>query len=213
MKQLSLPVIIELADCSEFLVSRCNQDAYKLLIEQHTSHQHITLIGSRMSGKTRLAKLWYQDGLYIDCQKDQLDFMTISGYSRIAIDNFHLSNECELFHIINRCNDYGINLLLVSNEKHNFMLPDLVSRLNSSLQLRILAPDNAFCVLVIQELSIIHRIKLTNTVLDYISRRIHFDDFINLWQFRIELKHACDINKMVLDIEIFRRIYDNWHWL
>lgn len=217
MKQLFLPIVTELPECSEFLVSSCNQDAYKLMIEQcapqYISPSRIMLIGPKMSGKTRLGKLWCGNGLYIDCKQNTLDFKIITKHSRCVIDNFYYSDEDELFHTINRCHDYGINLLLISNEKHNFILPDLVSRLNSALQLRILPPDNEFCILVIQELSIIHKLKLTNTTLDYIKRTIHFNNFINLWDFRVKLKHACDINNMVLDIEIFRKVYDNWNWM
>lgn len=217
MKQLSLPIVAEPADCSEFLMSNCNKNAYKLLIEQfplqYISPGRIMLIGPRMSGKTRLAKLWCENGLYINCERDELDFMFINSYSRIVIDNFHLSDEYQLFHTMNRCNDYGINLLLISNEKHNFRLPDVISRLNGSLLVNIEAPDNEFCILVIQELSIMHKIKLTNTTLDYIRQRIHFNDFITLWRFRVALKHGCDINRMVLDIPLFKKVYDSWNWL
>jgi hypothetical protein len=216
MKQLSLPIATEPADCSEFLVSSCNKDSYKLLIEQCSqsiSPSRTMLSGPKMSGKTRLAKLWCDDGLYINCAVEDLDFKGISGYSRVVIDNCHLSDEFELFHTINRCNDYGINLLLISTGEYGFKLADVVSRLNASLQLKILPPDNQFCLLVVQELSIMNKIKLTNTTLDYIKRRVHFDNFVNLWRFRVQLKHACDVNHMVLDIKVFKRVYDNWNWL
>ncbi len=210
MKQISLPIVVEPSDCCEFLVSTCNEEAYKLLIEQYTFTHRITLLGPQMSGKTRLAKLWCGDGFYINCENDELNFRAINHYNCLVIDNFNLANETELFHTLNRCNDRGIDVLLVSSEKHNFKLPDLISRVNASFPLQIFAPDVNFCTLVVQELCIMNSIKLKNTTLDYIKYNIRFDNFADLWRFRMQLKIACDENRMVLDINIFKVVYDNW---
>jgi chromosomal replication initiation ATPase DnaA len=209
MKQLSLPISSEPRDCCEFLVSKCNEEAYKMLIEQFSTSSRTILSGPKMSGKTRLAKLWCSDGLYLDCKYDDLDFTNLGKLSQFVIDNYHLGNEVELFHIINRCGEYGIDLLLVSSEKCNFKLPDLVSRLNGSFPLLIFEPDCDFCFLVIQELTIINKIKVKNSTLDYIKQNIKFDNYCDLWKFRSELKAACDENRNVLDMETFKRIYDN----
>jgi chromosomal replication initiation ATPase DnaA len=215
MKQLLLPVVVEPSDCCEFLVSSCNHESYKFLVEKFPfkdkSHCRITLIGPKMSGKTRLAKLWCGDGLYINCEDDLLDFRLIGNQYRVVVDNFNLADEVQLFHTINRCAERAVSLLLVSNEKYSFKLVDLVSRLNASYPLKILPPDSGFCLLVVQELCIMNRIRLKNTTLDYIRGAIKFDNFPDLWLFRVQLKVACDENRMMLDIETFRRLYDNWY--
>jgi len=38
--------------------------------------------------------------------------------------------------------------------------------------------------------------------------RIQFNNFPDLWRFRVQLKVACDNNKMALDIDTFKRIYE-----
>gem|GEM_PF-5843301 len=209
MKQLSLPISTELADCCEFLVSSCNKEAYNMLIDEISTSNRLILSGPRMSGKSRLAKLWCHDGLYLNCKYDDLDFTNLGSSQRLVVDNYHLGNEIELFHIINRCSEHGIDLLLVSSEKHSFRLPDLISRLNASFPLLIFQPDYDFCFLVIQELTIMNNIKVKSSTLDYIKQIIKFDNYCDLWKFRVQLKIACDENKNILDIETFRKIYDN----
>ena len=215
MKQLALPIVPEPSDCFEFLVSSCNENAYISLIEKfsYILHNRVIINGPSMCGKTRLAKLWCQDDFYINCENAQLDFHIATNQSRFVIDNFHLADEIELFHTINRCSNRKINLLLVAGAKHNFKLPDLISRLNASCKLFISSPDNDFCLLVIQELCFMNKIKLRNNTLSYIKEHINFNTFPNLWRFRVELKIACDNNGMALDIDTFKKVYDNWRRL
>jgi chromosomal replication initiation ATPase DnaA len=216
MKQLSLPVDEEfLTKTTEFFVTGCNEEAHKFLIDlydpKHVPFSRIVLMGPKASGKSRLAKMWVGNGLYVNCRTDSLDIKVDRKYERAVIDNFELSDETELLHMINRCVDSGVVVLLVGTSKVQFKIPDLQSRLNSAYQLQILPPDNDLVLMMIQEMCFLNKIKVNSTALDFIKHNINFSTFTDLLSFKLCLQRLCEDNRMKLDVNILRQAYDSWH--
>lgn len=216
MKQLSLPVDEEfLTKTTEFFVTSCNEEAHKFLIDlydpKNIPFSRIVLIGPKASGKSRLAKMWVGNGLYINCRTDSLDIKIDKKYERVVVDNFELTDETELLHMINRCFDNGVVILLVGTSKIQFKIHDLKSRVNASYQLQIFPPDDDLVLFMIQEMCFINKIKVNSGALDYIRSNVHFSTFTDLLSFKLQLQRLCEDNRMKLDVNILKQAYDTWH--
>ncbi len=218
MKQLFLPVDEEfLSKSTEFFVTKCNEEAYNFLITQYDPtnipFNRIVLCGEVSSGKSRLAKIWLSDtrGLYLNCRSDSLDVRVDKKYTKVVVDNYELADEKELLHIINRCIDNNIIILLTTFSKVRCKLPDLQSRLNSAYQIQIQGPDGAIVLLMLQEMFFINKIRVGSSVIDFIKNHIYFDNFRKLLGFKLQLQRACEDNRMTLNINTLKHIYDNWN--
>lgn len=211
MKQLSLPIDEELLESCDFLVANCNEEAYQFLIDKYNVHnvpfKKIILAGPKAAGKSRLAKMWASnEGLYLNCRTESLNIKIAQDCSRLVIDDFDLADEVELLHLLNHCMSKDIVTLMVSNEKPHFQLLDLISRLNSAYHLVMLPPGNDMAMVVLQEMCIMNKIKVSQITLEYMSNNLSIKNFVDLWRLRLELKRAC-IDK-ILDTNIFRKVYD-----
>ncbi len=220
MKQLTLPVDEEfLSKSTEFFVTRCNEEAYRSLTTQYDptniQFNRIVLFGEASSGKSRLARIWLSDtkGLYLNCRADSLDVRVDKQYQKVVIDNYELADEKSLLHIINRCTDHNIVILLTTSTKIRCKIPDLQSRLNASYQIPIQKPDDEIVLLMFQEMFFINKIKVGASVIDHIKHHIHFNSFRGLLSFKLQLQRACEDNRMMIDINILKNTYDNWNRL
>lgn len=215
MKQLALPINEEFFSSYEFFVTKCNEEAYRMLISeydiQNLPFQRIVLTGPQSCGKSRLAKLWLKNGLYINCRFESCNVRVQEHYKKVVIDNFSLANEVELLHTINECISKDKIILLVNDVNFSVHLPDLRSRINSAYHLQIHNPDQEMACLMLREMLLVNKIKVSKDTIDFIQNYIQFDDFINLLQFRIQLLRVCEDHRMTLNLNTFKKLYDHWN--
>lgn len=127
MSQIALPLDVRgTAGPVRIVIGAGNRSAAEALAEpQCWPFRTAVLVGEERSGKTLFARWFAESG------------------AGDAIDDAHSIAETELFHAWNRAQEDDHPLLLTAAPGWRIALPDLASRLGGSLQLAILAPDDA----------------------------------------------------------------------
>ena len=171
-------------DLSSFFVNSTNNDAYKM-INNINQNLNIFLIGPNKSGKSHLANIWKKNNnalIYNDNFEE-----IISKKQNVIIENiFNNFNEETIFHIINHCFSYKLNILITS-EKHindfNFTLLDLVSRIKMFNFVQINNPDDEILVNVITKLLVEKQFIIKNKdIFEFLIKRVNrtYEEVFNL---------------------------------
>mgnify|MGYP000005420614 CR=1 FL=1 len=141
----------------EYLVAKCNRDAWATLQQWDTAQEHCMLLrGPAASGKTHLAHIWAQRNnarilpaaslTKHSAFSEQL-FILQQTHCLVLEDVDAIGDETTLFHLLNfmrETDDYRL-LITGRSEAHwgSFILPDLRSRLQALPQAEIQQPDDA----------------------------------------------------------------------
>ncbi len=161
-------------DENNFFVNSTNQNAYELT-NLDKFDQNIFLYGPKKSGKTSLIHFWIKKN---HAQIYSNNFTEIIKTKKnIAIDDvFSSISEENLFHIINHCKHYNLNIYLTSSvnlNNRNFQLNDLHSRLRSFYYININNPDEEMCKMFMTKLFLKKQIIIKNKeIFDYIFNRV-----------------------------------------
>lgn len=166
-----------------FLLSNCNKKAFDAIDgwPDSWSSNCLLIVGDRFSGKTHLSNIWqkkagaeYTNYLNIN---ELLKKSEVLDRNIIVenIDEIEEEFEENLFHIYNRAKEQNKYLLLTSSKpiyELKFNLPDLKSRISSSLIVNIEKPDEEFQKTLFQKQFLDKQISINEKVIDYIIPRI-----------------------------------------
>lgn len=171
----------------DFLVTACNQTAYKAVkMWPYWQHFALNIFGPKSCGKSHLAQIWIsrvQKSLprpikipVIPAQhinmKNINKFVNESPF--LVIENLDGQiNEEALFHLYNHYNVPERFILFTSElppSKLPLKLPDLRSRLNTIPTAEILQPDDAMLTALIAKLFNDRQIIISQEILDYILK-------------------------------------------
>lgn len=177
MVQITLPLLLENDSSAndDFIVSLCNMEAYRAIINNHQMwpNNRLLLLGEQGSGKSHLAKMWAKEtgASLFQAPFQQPLYQQFSN--SILIENLDQNfNENEIFHIINYCSTENISLLITARVLPHFSLPDLRSRINATYKVLIKQPDDELILMLLKKYFFNNQILVDHEVLDYLSNRI-----------------------------------------
>ncbi|MEO9633769.1 MAG: DnaA/Hda family protein [Parasphingorhabdus sp.] len=159
MSQIALPLEQNLSSEQDgYLVTAANSEVHRQLQQwQDWSHHTMILIGPRASGKTAMAAA----------------FAAETG--GLILEDASSREDDEMFHLWNRANNEQKPLLLLSEKpvsQWDVALPDLKSRLASSLHLEIGPPDQAMIDGLFQKYYAARGLTISQDVLRYLEKRM-----------------------------------------
>ncbi len=174
-------------DEEDFLVTTCNETAYKAInLWPCWQHFALTIYGPKSCGKSHLAHIWInkiQNSLPRPVQIPLIPAKNINMKNINKLTNEHRFlviedlesniNEEALFHLYNHYN-VPERFILITSElppaKLSFKLPDLRSRLNIIPTVEIHQPDDAMLTALIAKLFNDRQIIISQEILDYIIK-------------------------------------------
>ena len=184
MSQLALNITkTESFEAESFLISGCNEAAFQMVNgwQKTWNTNTLLLVGEKFSGKTHLSKIWQK---LADAKlakphniSELLNELKVVGENIIIEDIDELPQELEenFFHLYN-CLKQNDNYLLLTSAKPiydlKFTLPDLRSRISSSLIANIEKPNEEFQKALFQKQFLEQQLKVSLKVIDYITPRI-----------------------------------------
>lgn len=174
MKQIILPIEIkeETLGDGNFIVSLSNLEAFNM-VTKHVAwpENRLLLIGDHGSGKTHLCNIWasQNDALWYKNLSELYD----SNATACIVENIDsFKQEDEIFHIINRCTQEGISLLMTASSMPSPELRDLRSRLFATYKTLIKDPDEELMLALIHRFFSKKQIHVAQNVIQYIMPRI-----------------------------------------
>lgn len=128
---------------ADFVVAPCNREAVSWIDKwPKWPFPAVLIYGEKGSGKTHLASIF--SDYKIEARDLTDDFMPFFQ-KKIVVENLNeLASETALFHLFNFVRDLGGSLLLTSENRPDFSLPDLRSRMLSVPKAIISMPDEQF---------------------------------------------------------------------
>lgn len=171
MQQYPLPLALE-TDYSHdnFLISGCNETALRHVEAWPAWPSYGLLIyGPAGCGKTHLAHIWAQrsGAVFVDAAQLRHD-----STQPLVVDNLErLADETALFHLLNRCKEQNIPLLLCglhAPKEYGFRLPDMVSRLAALACAHIGAPDDEVLAAALRKQFSDRQLKVPDEVIAYL---------------------------------------------
>ena len=171
-------------DLNSFYVNSTNNDAYKM-INNVNQNLHIFLIGPKKSGKSHLANIWKinNNALFYNDNFEEI----ISKKQNVIIENiFKKFNEEIIFHIVNHCFSYKLNILITSEihlNEFNFKLLDLISRLKMFSSVQIQNPDDEILINVLTKLLVEKQFIIKNKdIFEFLIKRVNrtYEEVFNL---------------------------------
>jgi chromosomal replication initiation ATPase DnaA len=166
----------------DFLVSDCNLGAVRLIDSWPDWQENAKLlIGPAASGKTHLARVWQALSGAELLSPDGLDMRALdamgAGTALIVEDVDRAGyDEKALFHLLNVAREKRVFVLLTARDAPNRFdcsLPDLRSRLNALLAIRIGAPDDALLKTVMLKHFADRQLAIDPKSLDFLA--LHID--------------------------------------
>ena len=143
-------------------------------------YNNITIIaGENSSGKTHLAQIWSnRSGAIYISQQDLVSKSYLDHKSKnfILEDLEKISCEQELFHFIEHVINNKSYLVITSarSPQDLFTLPDLKSRLNSFLLMKIRKPDSVMVEQILVKYFSDRQIAVNESVIKYLIARVDF---------------------------------------
>jgi len=182
MPQIPLNLTIaEEKKADNFILSDCNSQAYKFITDFPDGwvSNSLLLVGEEFSGKTHLALIWKDRAEAEFLNGKQLaEVLNSEIKTHLVIDDIDeltQADEENLFHIFNRCKDAGRYLLMTSKKpvyELGFTLPDLKSRISSSLISSIEQPSEEFLHVMFHKHFLDMQVQVPDRVISYITSRI-----------------------------------------
>lgn len=169
----------------DFMISNCNQNAYKAVeLWPNWPSFAMLIFGPHGCGKTHLAHIFAENVCLhskktFNVQMIEASNIKISKVARIHQENKCLivenvsqkANEEALFHLFNLYQNEGGYILFTSDQPFSripFKLPDLASRLNTVPGVAILSPDDRMLEALVIKLFSDRQINISSEVLNYI---------------------------------------------
>lgn len=168
----------ECNDVDEFIVSKCNANAYEFIL--NSTANMLIIYGEVSSGKTHLAKIWKKNNKASFVSIDQISKLIsqfdISECKHFILEDINnIKDEKSLFHFLNFIKESNYSVLLTSSvnpNNLNFKIADLLSRINMITSIKIYQPDEELLKMIfIKEFSKL-QINVSNDVLDYIIKNM-----------------------------------------
>ena len=159
----------DINDNEEFFVSSCNFDAYNTVVNHDWGR--LIVIGDNRSGKTTLAKVWQKSRKGQFCRSLH-DLNQKDDIGSIIVDDIESADVYDLLNIVNYASEHSIQLLMMASEYPSFALPDLRSRLSSTLKVMIKFPDTGLAKKLVAKLFDDKQIKISPEQVDYIVENI-----------------------------------------
>lgn len=179
----------------DYIITESNSFAFDLISRMIKGEINQGVIsGPSFSGKTHLSKILIKnigsnESLYID--RDYKKIIEKVGSSNlIVIENIDKvledRSEEDLFHIINFTKENNKKLLMTSGKSISnieFKLEDLKSRLNATLEAKIMQPDDELMKLVLIKIFNDKQLLINPNVIDFLKSRLErsyksINDFI-----------------------------------
>ena len=179
----------------DYIITESNSFAFDLISRMIKGEINQGVIsGPSFSGKTHLSKILIKnigsnESLYID--RDYKKIIEKVGSSNlIVIENIDKvledKSEEDLFHIINFTKESDKRLLMTSGKsisKIEFKLEDLKSRLNATLEAKIMQPDDELMKLVLIKIFNDKQLLINPNVINFLKSRLErsyksINDFI-----------------------------------
>ena len=155
-----------------FFVNETNFYPFNSLI--NNKNQNSFLFGPKKSGKSFLGQIWLKNNNAIPLSNN-FEFI-LSNKNNVLIDEIKLTQEEEIFHIINHCTLNNLKLLIISHKKINdinFSLIDLSSRLKTFDYLEIKQPNDEMLLTILTKLLIDKQFIINSSeIFEYILRRV-----------------------------------------
>ncbi len=165
----------------DFFLSQSNELAIKLIDDwPHWAQYAQLLIGPEASGKTHLVNVWIlRSQAHViearDLHKTDLEQLPVDGC--VCVENLHdgLTSEDVLFHLLNKVNESGGQLLLTSRTgigDLTLKLNDLRSRLLALPSISIKAPDENLLKAVMIKQFADRQIEIEPQLVEYLFKRM-----------------------------------------
>lgn len=215
MQQLILPLELPPAfDAKDFIVSASNEEAYLWLMRWPNWPNHcLAIYGEEGCGKTHLSHIWQTNTKALsltgqDFNETNLETLLESSHLFILDDAHLIEAEEKLFHFYNHLIHSKGALLLLSRippAHWRTQLPDLRSRLNAILTVKIHAPDERLLSQVIQKLFHDFQLHVEETVISFLLN--HIDRSFESARFWVETLNAYALTyKRKITIPLVREI-------
>ncbi|ABD46001.1 DnaA ATPase domain-containing protein [Neorickettsia sennetsu] len=161
---------------ADYFVSESNLSIYKSLVETPFSQKPIVLKGHSKSGKTHIGRVWAsKHGADILSNLTEQTHFAIHNHCFIDdIDKLTTQEEIEaLLHIYNGAIESG-KILLMTTRSLDFsdVLPDLSSRLRSSITYSIPPPDDELLRVVIRKQFYLYQTRVSEKIVDLVLQRV-----------------------------------------
>lgn len=179
-KQLSFDLPLRTAlGRDDFIVSECNREAVDLLDQwPNWPGVAVCLVGPARSGKSHLLEVWREMSGAVLFEAACLSEETVCELrdaKAVALDDVEqLNDETALFHLFNILKENEGHLLMtspLSPSAFSIALPDLKSRLMTSLVASLEAPDDELLQGLFQKLFHDRQMRVANEVIQYLVTR------------------------------------------
>lgn len=179
----------------DYIITESNSFAFDLISRMIRGEINQGVIsGPSFSGKTHLSKILIKnigsnESLYIDGDYKKI-IEKVGSSNLIVIENIDKvledRSEEDLFHIINFTKENNKKLLMTSGKSISnieFKLEDLKSRLNATLEAKIMQPDDELMKLVLIKIFNDKQLLINPNVIDFLKSRLErsyksINDFI-----------------------------------
>ena len=179
----------------DYIITESNSFAFDLISRMIKGEINQGVIsGPSFSGKTHLSKILIKnigsnESLYIDGDYKKI-IEKVGSSNLIVIENIDKvledKSEEDLFHIINFTKENNKKLLMTSGKSISnieFKLEDLKSRLNATLEAKIMQPDDELMKLVLIKIFNDKQLLINPNVIDFLKSRLErsyksINDFI-----------------------------------
>ncbi len=189
-----------------FYVNSTNSHAYNII--NNNNNNNIFLEGPKKSGKSILAAIWVKNNNSIYFNKNFNE--VINCKKNVCIKNINKNiNEENLFHIINHCKLYNLNILITSNLNINnidLKLKDLKSRLKTFVNVKINNPDDDMLLNILTKLFIDKQFIInSDEIFGYILKRAN-RSYEEMFYIVHKLDHLSLEKKRQLTIPLIKEI-------
>ena len=164
----------------DFYVSKSNYFAFNLISTWPKWEKNfLNICGDNFSGKSHLANIFLKKfkGIKINAHSFKNEHLNeIKVYENIVLENFDLNiNEVLIYSLFNTVDQDNKYLIINSKNpisSYKFKLPDLISRINSSLMIGIKLPNDELISAIIAKNFSDKQINVEEKHIDYIIKRI-----------------------------------------
>lgn len=202
----------------DFLVAPCNAEAvaWAECWPQWPAHA-LCFYGPIASGKSHILSLFAEfhglDGtIFSAASLSDTPDEYVAGRNVVLVDNLdQLNDERALFHLWNLTKETGRFLVMageVAPGRMQFKLPDLKSRLNSSMAIGIGAPDDALLAAILIKQISDRQLKISEEVAFYALSRLE-RSFTAIRQFVAAVDQASLKHKRPITLPLVKRVMDS----
>jgi len=182
---LSLPPSLQMGD---FIVSQVNEEALSWIGKWPAWPQNTLLVyGPKGCGKSHIASIWKSQAQLLappEITLEELSKILTPDAHFIIDDANQIDDEEALFHLLNAARNGSGSLLLLSvspPQEWKIQLPDLRSRLNALMTIKIQEPDDVLLKGLIQKFFSDQQIVLSEEASNYLFHQLP-RSYENLWE-------------------------------